>query len=123
MNTGLKIRNLREKKGFSQEYMALQLGISQRTYGRYENGESKIDVESVGKIAKVLEVDPYELIDFDRQSIFNNHDQKGGNATNIGHAININFNIFSEEVKKLYEKLIEEKDERIRWLEKKGQSN
>ena len=78
----------------------------------------KIDLEILGKIAKVLDVDPYDLIDFNDNTV-NNIDQKGGNAANIGSAVTINFHLFSKEIKSLYEKLIEEKHERIKWLENK----
>lgn len=39
---GIKIRKIRELKGFSQEYMANNLGITQRAYGKLENQETKI---------------------------------------------------------------------------------
>jgi len=123
MDTGYKIRKLRGEKGFSQEYMATQVGVSQRTYGRFETSQSKIDIEMIAKIAKVLDIDPYELIDFKDQNTFNNNDQQGGNATNICHAININFNVFSEEIKNLYEKIIDEKNEQIKLLENRLKKN
>jgi transcriptional regulator with XRE-family HTH domain len=51
-----KIRRLRELRNYRQEYMAEQLGISQNAYSRLENGETKLDVERLRKIAEVLEV-------------------------------------------------------------------
>ena len=42
-NIGLKIRQLRELRGFSQEYMASKLSLSQRQYSKIERNEAKID--------------------------------------------------------------------------------
>ena len=35
-----KLRNARTQKGYTQEYMADSLGISQKQYNRLENGEN-----------------------------------------------------------------------------------
>ncbi len=51
-----KIRNIRIQKGYSQEYMSIQLGITKKTYCRLENGNSKIDIERLQKISKIFEV-------------------------------------------------------------------
>ena len=40
---GQKIRMVRELKGFSQEYMAHALGLSQRGYSKLERDETKLD--------------------------------------------------------------------------------
>lgn len=39
---GKKLRTLREIKGYSQEYVANEIDISQRTYSKIENGLAKI---------------------------------------------------------------------------------
>ena len=38
----MNIRKIRELKGFSQDYMAQQLSISQRQYSRIEKNETEI---------------------------------------------------------------------------------
>ncbi len=103
MKTANKIRRIRNEKGFSQDYMSIQLGISQKTYRRIENGESKIDIDRLQAISKILEVDPMELIDKEEMPIFNNFHQQGGNA-------NIYVQALSEKEKKLY-------DDRLKHLE------
>ena len=40
---GGKIRQIRELKGFTQDYLATQLGISQRAYSKLERDEIKLD--------------------------------------------------------------------------------
>ncbi|MBC7417975.1 MAG: helix-turn-helix transcriptional regulator [Pedobacter sp.] len=61
-NFGQNLRKIRQSKDISQEAMALKLNISQPTYSRIE-GESKIPANAmVVRIAKVLDVDPSELM-------------------------------------------------------------
>ncbi len=110
MEIGYKIRKKREEKGYSQDYMAIQLGISQKTYGRLENGQTKLGLERLAEIAKILEVDPLELISFDEKNIFNNKDQKGGNAANIF------IQAYSEKERQLYEDRIKQLEEENKFL-------
>ena len=48
-----KIRNLR---GVKQKYIALQMGMSQSTYSKIENGNQKLTFEVIEKIADVLNI-------------------------------------------------------------------
>lgn len=53
------LKTIREDKGYTQEYMAKQLGYSGKSgYCLLENGAVKLSVERAIKIAKILEVDP-----------------------------------------------------------------
>ena len=61
-----KIRNLR---GVKQEYIALQMGMSQSTYSNIENGNQKLTFEVIGKIANTLNVSINQLTDKDTQII------------------------------------------------------
>lgn len=56
-----KIRTLRIKKGYTQEYMASQLHIDAVNYGRIERGQSRLTVERLQIIANVLEIPISEL--------------------------------------------------------------
>ena len=71
MDISNKIRSLRINKQFSQDYMASQLGISQRSYSKIENEEVKLDVFKLQKIAEILEVELSELINSETNQ-FNN---------------------------------------------------
>ncbi|MDD3723398.1 MAG: helix-turn-helix transcriptional regulator [Lutibacter sp.] len=55
------IRNFRNEKGLSQEYVAFQLGVSQKSYSDIENGKTKMKNEMLLKIAEILEVKPSEI--------------------------------------------------------------
>ena len=50
------IRTIRIEKNYSQEYMSLELKISQSYYGRIENGKCKLDLKLLFRIADVLEI-------------------------------------------------------------------
>ena len=56
-----KIRKLRLKKDYSQEYMASRLGISQKAYSKIERGETALNHERLYQIAKILEVSPKKI--------------------------------------------------------------
>jgi transcriptional regulator with XRE-family HTH domain len=58
-----RIKEIRLKKGFSQENMGFMLGISQNSYHKIENGYCKLSLSKFFQIAKALEVKVEELID------------------------------------------------------------
>ncbi|MDO4343874.1 MAG: helix-turn-helix transcriptional regulator [Eubacteriales bacterium] len=46
-----RIRDLREDKDMSQAALAAELGLTQRTYSRYENADSMMPLDILIKIA------------------------------------------------------------------------
>ncbi len=50
----MSLNQYRELKGFTQEYMAKNLGISIAAYSMYENGKRKIPRNAADKIGKLL---------------------------------------------------------------------
>jgi transcriptional regulator with XRE-family HTH domain len=61
----INIRKIRESKDFTQDYLAMKLAISQNAYSKIELGYTKITVERLFQIARILEVDPVYLINTD----------------------------------------------------------
>ncbi|HVY75455.1 MAG TPA: helix-turn-helix transcriptional regulator [Puia sp.] len=59
---GEKIRQRRMIKGYSQEYMAFQLEISQNAYSKIEREETEMTVNRLYEIAEVLGVSVYEFL-------------------------------------------------------------
>jgi transcriptional regulator with XRE-family HTH domain len=70
MKLGNKIRVFRQIKGYSQEVMAENLGISNTGYAKMERGESKITEERLQKIANILGITTEDLQNFDEKMIF-----------------------------------------------------
>lgn len=77
---GEKIRKIREIRGYSQEYMANKLKMSQNNYSRIELNQVKINLDRLQEIGTVLEVDPMDILNFDERYVFHStsHSQTGG---------------------------------------------
>ncbi|MCS3871402.1 transcriptional regulator with XRE-family HTH domain [Chryseobacterium ginsenosidimutans] len=58
---GQNIRKIRRGKDFTQEYMAFEMGISQKAYSDIENSKVKINLEILTKISTILEIKPSEI--------------------------------------------------------------
>ncbi|AYL99140.1 helix-turn-helix domain-containing protein [Mucilaginibacter celer] len=58
------IRFIREKKNYSQAYIAAKLSISQNAYSKMELGNSTLTVERLLMIAELLEMTVPELINY-----------------------------------------------------------
>ncbi len=71
-NPELKIRNIRELRNLTQEYVASQLNISLRAYSKIESGETQLTIKRLNEISKILEITPLELLSFDEKNIFKN---------------------------------------------------
>jgi|TARA_R110000787_G_scaffold266513_1_gene372648 transcriptional regulator with XRE-family HTH domain len=106
-NIGLKIRQLRELRGFSQEYMASKLSLSQRQYSKIERNEAKIDWNKIVQISDILEITPFNLVSFDDTLIFNN------NSTS--EKLN-----YPKKLIEQYEKIIEQYERRLKQLEEEN---
>ena len=81
---GNKIKNIRELKNLTQEYMAERLDISQSAYSKLEKGNIKVSQEKLSQIANILEVKPEDISSFDSQKYFNSFNNvKGSNNGSI----------------------------------------
>lgn len=103
------IRKYRELKGYSQEYMAHELDITQASYAKLENNSTKINVERLFTIAKVLEMDVADILELNKQTIYNQEFKENS----VGHQEVQNLH---QDNKEAYEKLIQAKDEQIALL-------
>jgi DNA-binding XRE family transcriptional regulator len=73
MKIGKNIRKIRDMKGFSQDYMAMELGISPQAYSKIERERTKLDLHRLNLIAKLLDVEPKDIMDFDEDDILSSH--------------------------------------------------
>lgn len=62
-NVAANIRRIRESKGYTQEYLAMKLGISQNAYSKIELGYTKITLERLFHVARLLETDVMQLME------------------------------------------------------------
>ena len=116
---GNKIKNIRELKNFTQEYMAEKLDISQAAYSKMEKGETKISQDKLNKIAEILEVNPDDITDFDNKKVLNSFNNVKGSNNGI-----ITYNekdmilirqLYEDKVA-LLEKLLQKSEEEIKHL-------
>lgn len=108
---GTNIRKIRELKGFSQQNLADEVSISQKSLSRIENGKISPTFNVLIKIANALKIKLNELLEFNEQYIFNSYtlNQQGGEY----FAYN---NTDVKQIESLYIKLLEEKERTIKLL-------
>lgn len=92
------IKNIRELKNFTQEYMAEQLGITQAGYSKIENGTTTLTYIKLVEIARILDLNVEDIINFDSQKYFNSFNNIKGN--NNGSIL---INADTDTIKTLYE--------------------
>jgi len=56
------IKNLRKEKGLSQEKFAQALHVTRQTVSAWERGVAQPSLDTLGEIARVLEVEPEKLL-------------------------------------------------------------
>lgn len=61
---GKRIQQLRKSKGFSQEKFAEAIGIATTSLSYIETGNGFLTSDTLEKISKILNVEPYELFLF-----------------------------------------------------------
>lgn len=84
--TGIKIKKIREFKNYTQDYMANKLGMSQNSYSRIESGQTKLDIDRLKEISKLLDVPVETMVSDELHIVHNNnghHIYYGGYALNI----------------------------------------
>lgn len=62
---GNKLREIRLKKGYSQERLANEAGLPPSQISRIETGVINTSLSHICLIARILKVKPKELMDFD----------------------------------------------------------
>ncbi|MDO4474948.1 MAG: helix-turn-helix transcriptional regulator, partial [Eubacteriales bacterium] len=64
MNIGNVIRKYRKEVGLTQEEMANRLGVTTPAVNKWENGNSKPDIELLAPIARLLHISLDTLLSF-----------------------------------------------------------
>lgn len=60
--TRLLLKRARRTKVLTQSAVADQLGVTIRTYQRYESGERNISLDVAAKLATLLDISIYDLV-------------------------------------------------------------
>lgn len=68
MKTHEKIRILREDRKWTQEDMASKLNMSVQGYSKIERGDTRLNLERLGKISEIFGMDIMELLSYSEKS-------------------------------------------------------
>ncbi len=93
---GIRIRKIRESKGFSQKFMANQLGMTQSNYGRLEQDDGRLTVPKLTIIAKTLEVSISHILGEQATQIIHQHGNKNPGAYNVETLYQNNKELYEE---------------------------
>ena len=97
------VRIIRESNGFSQEYVASKMELSQQAYSNIEKNPENASVKRLRQLSDIFSVPVTSLIGETEQYIQQNFQQQGGQAATVIHVQGI-----PEHERQLYERLIEE---------------
>ncbi len=60
---GMRLKQIREKRGWTQERLAEKVGVSRVTIARIETANRKPSLELLERLAKALKVKPGKLLE------------------------------------------------------------
>jgi transcriptional regulator with XRE-family HTH domain len=106
------IRMLRESKGYSQEYVANKMGLTQQAYSSMEQNPDKITLKRLHELSTMLQVKIVALIGEDDSFLMQNLNQ---HKNQPGNQLNSKSSTIPAE-KELYERYIAELREEIQFL-------
>ena len=105
---GREIRSVREAKGYSQEYVAEMLDMSQSSYANMESGKSTLSVDRLIRVCKILHINIHSLLDLESINL-----PLDGSVDEMEEK---NSGVITHEVKVLYGELISEMRSEIDFL-------
>ena len=124
---GRKISRIRELRGIKQEFLAMELGVSQQSISRMESSET-VEDELLERVAKILGVPVEGIRNFSDEAVFNYFNTFNDTSVNNGSVGNgyrdCTFNPLDkliqalEENKALYERLLKSEQEKVELLKK-----
>lgn len=125
------LKELRLEHNYTQEYLAHELNVSQKTYSNKENGKGKITMRDLLNLSKLYKCDVIELV----ARLINpspaiiqeiENENQSLSSYNIHHGINDHLSLELLQVYKAriddLEKMLALKDEKINQLMKKNKS-
>lgn len=110
---GQNIRKMRELRGFKQDVLAVELGVSQQTVSHLEQSETVAE-ETLVKIATILGVSSTAIAEFSEESFLNYCNSFSDNAAE-GPQLQFPINSL---IIDLYERLLQAEREKLAYVEK-----
>lgn len=110
MNFAEKLKELRKKKGYSQEQLAEEIGVSRQAITKWETGSGLPDIENIKILAELFKMTIDELI-VEGTSVSNEVSHQYESETIYDIDMNKHFDIHAEGVKEI--QIISGKDEKL----------
>ena len=104
------VKKTRYEKNYSQDHIAKKLGITQKAYSKIENNETKLNVDTLTRIAEILEVDVASFFSSNEKPVLNDFSTRTGGDNVIYKNNSI------EKIEDLYREIIKAKDSEIETL-------
>lgn len=99
------IRLIREAQGFSQDYVAIKLEITQQAYSSIEKNPERATLSRLREIAIILQVPLVTLLGEDEVNLQQNFNQAGGNAATIFKNISSGSDVYERWIAELKEEV------------------
>ncbi len=99
------IRLIREAQGFSQDYVAIKLEITQQAYSSIEKNPERATLSRLREIAVILQVPLVTLLGEDEVNLQQNFNQAGGNAATIFKNISSGSDVYERWIAELKEEV------------------
>jgi len=108
-----QIKDIRNVKGFSYEYMAEEMKISTSAYRKIENNETKLTVERLFQIAEILQIPVNKLLGSKLSNVFYQNNYDGGTFNGNSYDIET---YYHQENRETTQKLIQTMESEIEHL-------
>ena len=114
VHIGKKISRIREIRGIKQDYLAIELGVSQQTISKIEQSE-EVEDAMLEKIAGVLGVSAEAIKNFSEEVLIFHIQNMHDNASAYQYNYQCHYNPL-DKVVELYERLLSSEREKIEIL-------
>jgi len=107
-----QIKDIRNTKGFSYEYMADELKISTSAYRKIESNETKLTVERLFQISEVLQVPVNKILGAKLSAVYYQNNNENGTFNSFTEVENY----YHQENRETTQKLIQTMEREIEHL-------
>jgi transcriptional regulator with XRE-family HTH domain len=117
VHIGRKISRIREIRGIKQDFLAIELGVSQQTISKIEQSE-EVEDAMLEKIAGVLGVSAEAIKNFSEEVLIFHIQNMHDNASAYQYNYQCHYNPL-DKVVELYERLLQSEREKVELLKNK----
>jgi len=117
VHIGRKISRIREIRGIKQDFLAIELGVSQQTISKIEQSE-EVEDAMLEKIADVLGVSAEAIKNFSEEVLIFHIQNMHDNASAYQYNYQCHYNPL-DKVVELYERLLQSEREKVELLKNK----